>query len=91
MVHARSQTATVLAFGDDGSGTVDTFALGDALAERGGWYFDRQTPPDSLHATVHAGHLAAIDELCADLVDAAAELSRTGDRAADRSTRYGTV
>jgi len=83
--------ATVLAFGDDGSGTVDTFALGDALTERGGWYFDRQTPPDSLHATVHAGHLAAIDELCADLVDAAAELSRTGDRAADRSTRYGTV
>jgi len=59
--------ATVLAFGDDGSGAVDTFALGDALAERGGWYFDRQTPPDSLHATVHAGHLAAVDQLGADL------------------------
>ena len=83
--------ATVLAFGDDGSGTVDTFALGDALAERGGWYFDRQTPPDSLHATVHAGHLAAIGELCADLADAAAELARTGGRADDRTARYGTV
>jgi len=83
--------ATVFAFGDDGSGAVDTFALGDALAERGGWYFDRQTPPDSLHATVHAGHLAAVDELCADLATAAAELARSGARADDRSTRYGTV
>jgi glutamate/tyrosine decarboxylase-like PLP-dependent enzyme len=83
--------ATVLAFGDDGSGAVDTFALGDALAERGGWYFDRQTPPDSLHATVHAGHLAVIDELCADLVDATAELARTGERSDERAARYGTV
>jgi len=83
--------ATVLAFGDDGSGAVDTFALGDALAGRGGWYFDRQTPPDSLHATVHAGHLAVVDELCADLADTAAELSRSGARADDRSARYGSV
>src|ERR1700727_2285436 len=62
--------ATVLAFGGDGarssgsndaastdtSVSIDTFALGDALADRGGWYFDRQSPPDSLHGTVHAGH-----------------------------------
>jgi len=83
--------ATVMAFGDDGSGAVDTFALGDALTERGGWYFDRQTPPDSLHATVHAGHRAVIDELCADLADVAGELARSGARADDRGTRYGTV
>ena len=83
--------ATVLAFGDDGSGAVDTFALGDALAARGGWYFDRQTPPDSLHATVHAGHRAVVDELCADLAAAAGDLARSGDRADDRGTRYGTV
>ena len=83
--------ATVLAFGDDGSGAVDTFALGDALADRGGWYFDRQTPPDSLHATVHAGHRAVIAELCADLAEVAGELARSGTRADDRSTRYGTV
>ena len=83
--------ATVLAFGDDGSGRVDTFALGDALAARGGWFFDRQTPPDSLHATVHAGHLAVIDELCRDLTAAASELDRTGGRAADRTARYGSA
>ena len=39
---------------------------------RGGWFFDRQTPPDSLHATVQAGHLAVVDELGADLAAAAA-------------------
>ena len=70
---------------------MDTFALGDALADRGGWYFDRQTPPDSLHATVHAGHRAVIAELCADLAEVAGELARSGTRADDRSTRYGTV
>ena len=83
--------ATVMAFGDDGSGAVDTFALGDALAERGGWFFDRQTPPDSLHATVHAGHLAVIDDLCADLVAAVGDLAGSGTRAPDRGTTYGTV
>ena len=83
--------ATVLAFGDDGTGAVDTFALGDALTERGGWFFDRQTPPDSLHATVHAGHAAVIDELCADLAAAVADLAGSGTRAADRGTTYGTV
>ena len=40
---------------------------------------------------MHAGHLAAVDQLGADLADAAAELARTGTRAGDRSARYGTV
>lgn len=83
--------ATVLAFGDDGTGSVDTFSLGDALVERGGWFFDRQSPPDSLHATVHAGHAEVIDELCSDLADAVADVSGSGARAADRGTTYGTV
>jgi sphinganine-1-phosphate aldolase len=83
--------ATVMAFGDDGSGTVDTFALGDELARLGGWYFDRQTPPDSLHATVHAGHASVIDELCVDLATATAELALSGNRAQERGTTYGTV
>ena len=60
-------------------------------AERGGWFFDRQTPPDSLHATVHAGHLAVIDDLCADLVAAVGDLAGSGVRAPDRGTTYGTV
>ncbi len=84
--------ATVMAFGDDGTGAVDTFALGDELAERGGWFFDRQTPPDSLHATVHAGHLA-------DHRRAVRRPQRRpspnwpapASRAADGGTAYGTV
>jgi len=83
--------ATVLAFGDDGSGTVDTFALGDALSELGGWYFDRQTPPDSLHATVHAGHAPVVDELRADLGAAVDRLVTSGARSESRDTTYGTI
>ncbi len=83
--------ATVLAFGADPEDPgLDTFALGDALARRGGWYFDRQTPPDSLHATVHAGHGAVMEQLAGDLAVAAAELRATGARSSDRSTTYGT-
>ncbi len=84
--------ATVFAFGGDaGGGRIDSFALGDALAERGGWFFDRQNHPDSLHATVQAGHRDVVEELCADLGAAAGELLGSGHRAQDRSTTYGTV
>ncbi len=82
--------ATVFAFGGDpDDGPVDTFALGDGLADRGGWFFDRQSPPDSLHATVHAGHAAVIDELCRDLVAVTGELRGSGVRAVDRTATYG--
>jgi hypothetical protein len=82
----------VFAFGGalDEAG-IDTFALGDALADRGGWFFDRQSPPDSLHATVQAGHRAVVPQLRADLQAAARELATTGARAGDRRTIYGTI
>ncbi|MGH9027545.1 MAG: pyridoxal phosphate-dependent decarboxylase family protein, partial [Acidimicrobiia bacterium] len=67
---------------------VDVFAVGDALAARG-WYLDRQTPPDSLHATVSAGNVPTIDDLLADLANAVAE--QRGRRADDRSTDYATL
>ena len=95
-----SPDATVFAFGAEleaadgdapGTGFLDTFALGDALADRGGWFFDRQTPPDSLHATVQAGHRLVVDELCVDLAAAVHELRATGARAPDRATTYGTT
>jgi glutamate/tyrosine decarboxylase-like PLP-dependent enzyme len=84
--------ATVFAFGSalDEAG-IDTFALGDALADRGGWFFDRQSPPDSLHATVQAGHRAVVPQLRADLQAAARALATTGARAGDRRTIYGTI
>ena len=87
-----SPDATVFAFGGDpDDGRIDTFALGDALADRGEWFFDRQTPPDSLHATVQAGHLAVTGRLRADLTAVAGELRSSGRRAAERGATYGTV
>jgi glutamate/tyrosine decarboxylase-like PLP-dependent enzyme len=87
-----SPDATVFAFGaDPDDGRIDTFALGDALADRGGWFFDRQTPPDSLHATVQAGPLAVTGRLCADLTAVAGELRSSGRRAGERGATYGTV
>jgi glutamate/tyrosine decarboxylase-like PLP-dependent enzyme len=93
--------ATVFAFGGAGgaegpgdpgtAGSIDAFALGDRLADRGGWYFDRQSPPDSLHATVHAGHAAVAGELASDITAVAAELASSGATAGNRDTTYGTV
>jgi glutamate/tyrosine decarboxylase-like PLP-dependent enzyme len=68
---------------------VDVFAVGDALQRRGGWVLDRQSPPDNLHATVHAGHAAMIDEFLADLAAAVADVGTA--RIGDRDTTYGTV
>ena len=84
--------ATVLAFGGDlDDGRIDSFALGDALAERGGWFFDRQHHPDSLHATVQAGHRAVVDQLRDDLGSVAHQLLASGVRVEGRSAPYGTV
>ncbi len=79
--------ATVLAFGAADPAALDIFAVGDALADRG-WYLDRQSGPDSLHATVHAGSAASVGDLVADLGDVVAEVGSR--RAADRSTTYGS-
>ena len=68
---------------------VDVFAVGDALQQRGGWVLDRQSPPDNLHATVHAGHALVVDEFLADLAAAVTEVG--ADRSGDRDTTYGTV
>ncbi len=86
-----SPDATVFAFGGDpDDGSIDAFALGDALSEAGGWFFDRQTPPESLHATVQAGHRSVVDDLRDDLTAAAADLRRSGRRSDDRSAAYGS-
>jgi glutamate/tyrosine decarboxylase-like PLP-dependent enzyme len=67
---------------------VDVFAIGDALATRG-WFHDRQTPPDTLHATVSIGNAPVVDDYLRDLADCVAEVA--GKRAVDRSTNYATL
>lgn len=72
----------------DDAPVLDVFALGDALAHRG-WFHDRQTPPDSLHATVSAGNAPVIEEYLADLRACVDEVA--GARSDDRSTNYATL
>ncbi len=67
---------------------LDAFELGDALHARG-WFLDRQTPPDSLHATVSAGNAPVMDEFLADLRACVTET--LGKRAGDRATNYATL
>jgi glutamate/tyrosine decarboxylase-like PLP-dependent enzyme len=77
--------AQIVCFGARDGAALDVFALGDALAARG-WFFDRQTPPDSLHATVSAGNARMIDTLLDDLRDLAPRVGRADDRGTDYAT-----
>jgi glutamate/tyrosine decarboxylase-like PLP-dependent enzyme len=81
--------AHLLAIAADGPDGIDVFALGDALLARGGWFHDRQSPPDSLHATVSAGNAPMIDEYLADLAACVAVVGAT--RTDDRSTNYAST
>lgn len=80
---------TLLAMTAEDPEALDVFALGDALRAKGGWFLDRQTPPDSLHATVNAVHERVMPEFVADLQACVADLGAT--RKDDRDTTYGTV
>jgi glutamate/tyrosine decarboxylase-like PLP-dependent enzyme len=77
-----------IAAAPDRDDALDIFAVGDALSQRG-WFHDRQTPPDSLHATVSAGNAPMIDEYLADLATAVNEVGKR--RTDDRSTNYATL
>jgi glutamate/tyrosine decarboxylase-like PLP-dependent enzyme len=79
---------TTIAAAPDRADGVDVFALGDALHERG-WHLDRQTPPDSLHATVSAGNAPVMDDFLRDLRECADLV--LGQYTDDRSTNYATL
>jgi glutamate/tyrosine decarboxylase-like PLP-dependent enzyme len=70
------------------SAQLDVFALGDALHARG-WHLDRQSPPDSLHATVSAGNAPIVDEFLADLRTSITEIG--GTRTDERGTEYASL
>ena len=69
-LHLRAfPDSTLLSFGTANTKRHDVFALADALIARG-WYLDKQSPPDSIHLTVNAGHSPMILPFLADLDDA---------------------
>jgi sphinganine-1-phosphate aldolase len=72
----------------ESSSPIDVFALGDALAAKG-WLHDRQSPPDSLHATVSNTNADVIDDYLNDLGESAEQIR--GSAATDRSTRYSAA
>jgi glutamate/tyrosine decarboxylase-like PLP-dependent enzyme len=78
--------STLLSFGAIDENRHDVFALADLLNERG-WYMDRQSPPRSLHLTVHAGHEATHRDFLRDLDDCVRALD--GNRGSDGS--YASV
>ena len=78
--------ATVLAFGSRDPESLDIFAVGERLASQG-WYLDRQSRPDSLHATVHAGSAATVPSLVEDLRRAVSTVGSSRTR--ERDTTYG--
>ncbi|MEE2678795.1 MAG: aspartate aminotransferase family protein [Myxococcota bacterium] len=57
---------SVFSFGSD---SLDVFAVGDVMDERG-WHLDRQTGPDALHLMVSPEHDRIVDEFLADLAHA---------------------
>ena len=87
--------ATLLAFGADPAiapeDRVDIYAVGDRLWAGGGWYCDRQTPPDSLHCTVSAAHADAADDFVAAVTSAVAAQTADASLAGDRTRAYGTL
>jgi glutamate/tyrosine decarboxylase-like PLP-dependent enzyme len=58
----------VFAFGSD---TLDVFAIGDVMDERG-WHLDRQKGPDALHLMLSPAHAEVADAFLGDLSEAVA-------------------
>jgi glutamate/tyrosine decarboxylase-like PLP-dependent enzyme len=79
---------TLCAIAAEDPAALDVFLVGDELRARG-WYFDRQSPPDSLHATVQASNAPHIASLLADLAEVVAAVGAR--RTADRSTEYASL
>jgi glutamate/tyrosine decarboxylase-like PLP-dependent enzyme len=73
-LHVLGEPAmSVFAFGSD---TLDIFAVGDGMDERG-WHLDRQKGPDALHLMVSPEHEKVADRFLADLRQAAAAPGRS--------------
>ena len=87
LLRAQPET-TLLCFGAKDPDALNVFAVADELWQ-GGWYIDRQTPPDSLHCTVNAIHHDKIESFVKDLELATNTVlanKKTGDRGS-----YGTI
>lgn len=79
---------TLCAIAAEDPDRLDVFLIGDELRARG-WYFDRQAPPDSLHATLQASNAKQVPTLLDDFAEVLADVGTR--RTADRSTEYASL
>jgi sphinganine-1-phosphate aldolase len=79
---------TLLAITAEAGSGLDVFAVEDGVGARG-WHLDRQSGPESIHATVSRGNVPVVDEFLADLAAAAADAH--GTRACNRDTSYSSL
>jgi glutamate/tyrosine decarboxylase-like PLP-dependent enzyme len=78
---------TVLAIAADRD-DLDVFTVADHLSATGGWYLDRQSDPDALHLTIHAGSAPAVGPFLLDLAEAVTAVGTT--RSENRSAPYAS-
>jgi glutamate/tyrosine decarboxylase-like PLP-dependent enzyme len=78
--------STLVSFGSNAD--IDVMAIADRLKSRS-WYVDRQSPPPSLHCTIHAGHAATIEAFIADVRECTLESATEHDTGS--SAAYGTI
>jgi sphinganine-1-phosphate aldolase len=78
---------SVFAFGSD---SVDVYAVGDAMDERG-WALDRLQMPPNLHMIVTPSHEAIIQPFLADLEAATREASAKGPTPSGTAAIYGML
>ena len=79
---------TVVAIAASVPENLDVFALADELASSGGWYLDRQSDPDALHLTIHAGSAPAVAPFLVDLARAVTTVGAA--RSENRDAPYAT-
>jgi len=79
--------ATIFAIG----GSLNVFALGDALKRRG-WHLDPQQLPPALHVTVSPGHARVVEPFLQDLAAAADEVRDLPEEdLSGRAAMYGML
>lgn len=87
LLRLRAQPdSTLIAFAARDENRHDVFALADAMLQRQ-WYFDRQSPPPTLHLTVHAGHEGTFRAFLADLDECVSSM----DGGSGTAGSYATV
>ncbi len=78
---------SVLAFGSD---EIDSYAVCDAMIERG-WDLERLQKPPNLHLVVTPAHSAAVDPFLSDLREATQEAADKGPATEGAAAMYGML